>query len=632
MKPDKLSIHDLFQKERRYVVPLYQRAYVWNEDDQWQPLWDDIERQAEGCLLSAAGIPRRSHFLGAVVLNVQKIVGSAVARSEVIDGQQRLTTLQLFIAALRDFAIKADSIHANKLKRLTINEDEKPGAESSFKVWPTNADRALFRSIMLAGGPEQLLAQNELTAKDELPRLIGAYCYFYRQIALFVSPADDTAPDPDNQIFGLIQALRVGLQMVVIELEDNDDPQIIFETLNARGQPLLPSDLIRNTVFHQASIDPAHIANETYADGLYDRFWHQFDNDRIPTPIKGEDRYWHILERQGRLTRPRIDLFIFHFLVMQTGRELMIGHIFQEFRDWRDNEDEPLEDFLSELKRYSSIFRNLISPSGQDRASVFARRLRTLDSSTAYPLLLYILGLPTAKLSQNDKTQILTDLESWLIRRLVCQLSNKNYNKFFVSLLARMKAVETKAVETGTAVSPEITAAVRDELTRSNDETNRWPNNDEFERGWMHKAAYVKSRPDRAVMLLAAVDTAMKTSKNEFSSTPVNLTVEHLLPQQGSVADYPYPSEPVTPDGLTPEIRRARIIHTIGNLTLLTQSLNSSVSNGPFSQKRPEIALHSELRLNARFQDETLTNWLENDIAVRGRDLFVYAKSIWPVP
>ena len=420
--------------------------------------------------------------------------------------------------------------------------------------------------------------------------------------------------------------------MVVIELEENDDPQIIFETLNARGQPLLPSDLIRNTVFHQASIDPAHASNESYADGLYERFWHPFDNDRILTPIKGEDRYWHILERQGRLTRPRIDLFIFHFLVMQTGRELPISHIFQEFRDWRDHRDEPLEDFLSELKRYALIFRHLITPNGHDRESVFARRLRTLDSSTAYPLLLYILGLPAVRLSQNDRTQILTDLESWLIRRLVCQLPNKNYNKFFVSLLSRLKGAETEALEAGTAISQALAAAVRDELTRSSDETTRWPKNDEFERSWLHKAAYVKSRPDRAVMLLAAVDTAMKTSKNEFSSTPVDLTVEHLLPQQGNIADYPYPAEPATPDGLTPDIRRQKAIHTIGNLTLLTQALNSSVSNGPFFQKRPKIALHSELRLNARFQDEMLTSWIENDIAARGRDLFAYAKTIWPIP
>src|ERR1700732_4477357 len=120
MKPDQLSVYDLFQRERRYVVPLYQRAYVWNEEDQWEPLWQDIVRQADSCLSSASGQPRRSHFLGAVVLNVQKIVGNAIARSEIIDGQQRLTTLQLFIAALRDCAIAKGSPDVNKIKRLTV--------------------------------------------------------------------------------------------------------------------------------------------------------------------------------------------------------------------------------------------------------------------------------------------------------------------------------------------------------------------------------------------------------------------------------------------------------------------------------------------------------------------------------
>src|SRR5215813_1134018 len=125
MKPDKLMVHDLFQKERRYVVPLYQRSYVWTREDQWEPLWEDIERQGEACLAAENHVSRRSHFLGAIVLNVAKIVGSSVARSEIIDGQQRLTTLQLFLAALRDYAHSTDSMHANKLARLTTNEDEK---------------------------------------------------------------------------------------------------------------------------------------------------------------------------------------------------------------------------------------------------------------------------------------------------------------------------------------------------------------------------------------------------------------------------------------------------------------------------------------------------------------------------
>ena len=81
MKPDKLTVHDLFQRERRYVVPLYQRAYVWSQEDQWEPLWDDIERQAEACLAAVNHVAPRSHFLGAVVLNVAQIVGGRVARS-----------------------------------------------------------------------------------------------------------------------------------------------------------------------------------------------------------------------------------------------------------------------------------------------------------------------------------------------------------------------------------------------------------------------------------------------------------------------------------------------------------------------------------------------------------------------
>jgi hypothetical protein len=104
--------------------------------NKWEPLWEDIERLAEACLAAENHVARRSHFLGAIVLNVAKIVGNSVARSEIIDGQQRLTTLQVFLAALRDCAAEMNSAHAGKLARLTVNQDERPGSDGSFKVWP----------------------------------------------------------------------------------------------------------------------------------------------------------------------------------------------------------------------------------------------------------------------------------------------------------------------------------------------------------------------------------------------------------------------------------------------------------------------------------------------------------------
>ncbi|MGR4928180.1 DUF262 domain-containing protein [Bradyrhizobium sp. CAR08] len=631
MKPDKLSIYELFQKDRRYIVPLYQRAYVWNEAEQWEPLWDDIQRQAEACIASKTGSPKRSHFLGAVVLNVQKIVGSAVARSEIIDGQQRLTTLQIFICALRDFATSNSSVHSSKINRLTLNEDENPGADSSFKVWPTNADRSTFRLILSAKTPEALLKECCLTTQSELPRMIGAYIYFHSQITAFATSVND--PDSvDLHIFGLFQALRTGLQLVVIELEENDDPQVIFETLNARGQPLLPSDLIRNTVFQQAAADPEHAANEHYADELYAKYWYHFDNDRIETAIKGETRYWHVEERQGRLNRPRIDLFIFHFLTMKTGKELAIGQIFQEFRDWRDESDQGLEAFLSELKRFGSIFRSLISPVGDGRAATFARRLRALDTSTVYPFLLHIVGLPADRLDLSDKEQVLSDVESWLIRRMICGLTNKNYNKFFVSLLAKVQETEKTNKDGLEPTSSRIKKVVRAELVRSNDVTVRWPGDVELKAGFLETPLYVKSRPDRAVILLKALDARMYTSKTENVVLPENLTVEHLLPQNGSLSDYPYAPLPADKMGDSPDERRRRLLHTLGNLTLLTGPLNSSISNGPFADKRPQIAANSALRLNARFQDHSLVTWSEDDIVKRADDLFKMATSIWPSP
>ena len=301
MKPDKLTIHDLFQKERLYTVPLYQRSYVWNQTAQWEPLWEDIERQAETCFAKPNVAPKYSHFLGAVVLNVQKIVGNSVARSEVIDGQQRLTTLQLFLAALRDFAVRAKSNYEPRVRHLTTNEYETSGSEGSFKVWPTNSDRSLFRATMTAGSTDSLVKALELASANELPRIGAAYRYFSEKIEEYARKESEALTDLDKRIFSLFQAMRTGLQVVVIELEDGDDPQVIFETLNARGQP---ASAVRSHSEHR--IPSGHERSReclepSYADELYRKYWQRFDTERLDQAVDGEDRYWHEQMRQGRL-------------------------------------------------------------------------------------------------------------------------------------------------------------------------------------------------------------------------------------------------------------------------------------------------------------------------------------------
>lgn len=613
MKPDKLTIHDLFQRERRYVVPLYQRAYVWMRQSQWEPLWEDIERQAEACFNAPNHTPSRSHFLGAIVLNVSRIVGSGVARSEVIDGQQRLTTLQLFIAALRDYAVSIDSAYAARLRRLTVNEDEKLGSEGAFKVWPTNADRAVFRQVVGAGSQDGV--DLAFGAGSALPRMAQAYRYFFDQVRGFAETQESSGAR-DDRVFALLQALRTALQVVVIELEDGDDPQVIFETLNARGQPLLPSDLIRNYLFMSASHDA-----ELNADELYDSYWRPFDDRRAAGAIGGEDRFWHIEERQGRLTRPRIDLFLFHYLVMQTESDFTIGSLFREFREWRAGTSGSIEALLADLRRYSDVFSGLISPTGTDRAAVLARRLHAMDTSTVYPFLMYILAQPAERLSAPDRDRLVVDLESWLVRRFVCQFTNKNYNRFFVSLLAKVKRASS---------GDNLAELVRNELARGQDVTTAWPTDRAFRAAWLTKPVYLKSRPDRAAMILRAIEAQLRTPRNEAVALPSGLSVEHLLPQRGSRADYPLAIEGLAFNEETPDQCRERLLHTVGNLTLLTSELNASASNGPFPAKAEKIVADSDLRLNAWLRNNPPGAWLDNAIVARGHRLFAQAVEIWP--
>jgi hypothetical protein len=308
---------------------------------------------------------------------------------------------------------------------------------------------------------------------------------------------------------------------------------------------------------------------------------------------------------------------------MKTERDLNIGRLYREFRDWCDERPQSVETFLSDLKAHSEVFSALIAPSGNDRLASFARRLKSLDNSTVYPLLLFLLSLPRDRLSISARDIIISDLESWLVRRFICQLTNKNYNRFFVVLLGKVK---------NAAADVPIPGIVRAELSRSVEVTLNWPDDKEFKVGWLSKPIYVKSRPDRSAMVLRAIEAATHTSRNEAVILPEKLSVEHLLPQNGTLLDYPYPATMPLQAGETPERCRNRIINTAGNLTLLTQELNSSVSNGPFEAKTKAIVADSDLRLNAWLRTPPIPEWSENAIVARGEELFRAVCSIWQRP
>jgi hypothetical protein len=440
MKPDKTSVYDLFYNQRRFAVPLYQRPYVWSLEAQWQPLWQDIDDKAQGVLQRQTEVP---HFLGAIVTGQRPVFGNRISSWDIIDGQQRLTTLQVVLKAFKD-VMNAHAGRESKydfdLKRITANEGLMEGPDEQFKVWPTNSDRAVFRAVMTAGAIDKVIGEFPAVRgrrRRPAPKLAEAYVFFYRAMERFLVGADDAAGTPEARSDALFEAFRRYLQVVNIELEPGDDPQVIFESLNGRGVALLPSDLVRNLVFMRtASSAPVD------ADTLYSSYWKQYDEARFGSSIDSGP-WWKEEERQGRLKRPRLDLFLFYYVQYRTEQEVHIGHLFQEFRKWWEHSSaKDPAGALAEMRRYADAFRRWLEPDGFDRVDEFSRWLSSLDTATVYPLLFLVLVEKT-ETSAEERDGMLADLESYLVRRGICGLTNKAYNRFFMTLMRKLRAANS---------------------------------------------------------------------------------------------------------------------------------------------------------------------------------------------
>ena len=277
---------------------------------------------------------------------------------------------------------------------------------------------------------------------------------------------------------------------------------------------------------------------------------------------------------------------------------------------------------MESIQRYSEVFKSFFVAGAHGRMGIFARRLRQLDTSTFYPLLL-LLGDSKRNIDPQERDGIITDLESYLIRRLICGLTNKAYNRTMLTMLNLLRESAT------------ITrATVQQFLLELQGDTVRWPNDDAFERAWLTLPAYKTLGSGRTQMLLEALDLQQTTKFQEQVHLAGPLSIEHVMPQNGAEEDWPLPGDSFDPEALQQaQARRERLMHTFGNLTLLTEALNSTVSNGPFADKCPAITANSVLRLNTYFQRFLAGEpWTETAIEQRGRELFTIACAVWPGP
>lgn len=589
MKSDILHPRALFSKDVRYEIPQFQRPYVWEQEIQWEPLWDDVRGVAEEYLEKRQAPP---HFMGAVVLQQRSTSAAEVETRIVVDGQQRLITLQLLLDAVQEvFEQREYRQPALRMSQLVANNEVYWGDDHDrdlvFKVWPTVFDRAAFRHAM----------KNELPSDEYQSSLIvQAHEFFKDQVALWL---DDVRNETiEDRTAALEQAVAQLLEVVVIDLEPVDDPHIIFETLNARGTPLLQSDLIKNLILHRAGVGVDGDSAEASQLWNFDR-----------------DGWWREEIAQGRLRRPRIDVFLNYWMVARTREDVTADNVFSNFRAYAEEETnpKPIRELAEDIGVAGIVYRNL-EEERYPEITTFLYRRQVMQVGVLTPVLLWLFS---ENVPQQQMAKALLTLESYTVRRMICRITPKDYNRLFVGLLV---ALEAKGAEYAGDTTLEY-------LANQDAYVRQWPDNQVLENEFLSAPLYRMLTRGRLRLVLEGIEAGLRTNRAESRSVPRNLTIEHIMPQEWRT-NWPLPGD-IT-DATKAEGMRDQLVHSIGNLTLVNQRLNSSLSNAPWVDKRNTLERFSTLYLNKILTDNASDAWDEEAIAARARRLCQAAIKVWP--
>lgn len=612
LEANALTPRDLFDPTVCYEVPPFQRPYVWTEEDQWQPLWDDLARVVEAVIEAGDEPTEISHFLGAVVLKFVSTPAGAPSKHWVIDGQQRLTTLQLLLDAAQLILTQhGENEDAESMQELVLNRANRfRNTPNRFKLWPSRVDQRAFEQVM-----DDALETSDDTVNS---RICQAHTFFLSSIHEWADVTGDPAKTK-TKLSALAQVLQQRLQVVAINLAIHDDDQLIFETLNDRGTPLLQADLIKNFVFQQCLEIGADV------DAWNDKYWQDFDDD-----------WWRDQVAQGRLYRSRIDLFLQYWLTMRLRDEIPTDAVFSRFRTFSHEHLQSVPDaegFLRSLRKDADSYRELVTQDLQSAAAKFyGRVVESLELGAFIPLLLWLIS------DNHDvpEVQVATGLgavESWAVRRTLLRMTMKDVNKTVVSAL---QDLDGKPID---QIGPAVVAF----LSQQTADARSWPT-DEGLRQQLHLVrVYGNIKQPRIREVLSAIEMLRRNERHESISLPDRLEIEHVMPRGWRT----YWGSDIQGD-LELAAARDVLVDTLGNLTLVTKKLNGSLSNRPWRDneaavvassgqepgvgKRSLLNRYSLLVLNKEIVQAHPHAWTEDDIRDRARDITEAVIKIWPRP
>ena len=575
MKATKASVWDLFNGAKQYKVPLFQRPYVWSRQ-QWEQLWADIREQYA---LRTETEKSPARFLGSIVVvreyekNLDKYV--------IIDGQQRITTISIILAVIRAFAREKGLNELYDQISDFLKNAPKSG-EGQYVVIPTRVDKnALFHIF------------DEDYVFDQDSGIVECFDYYWWQLDRF-SRMDLNA---------LQEVITEDLCVVYIELDEGENPNQVFEALNYRGVPLEESDLIRNFFF-------AHLDSQEIAEAQYDQFWKP-------------------MEERLNNDQALISSFIRHFC-MKEGRIIRHGEIFEKIRRrYQQASSDDVRLLLRDISRFSEYYRLILFPEQADGDSRVRKevcksltRIKRIGDNTPAPFLLLLLAAndrirtPGALLSDEELLEILTCVESYLIRRMVCQRSDVVYEEVFEILC---RGASDGAGYLTTEETRSFIASLQAPFDMPDDDefTDHLRYSDLFQPGSDNELAFVILERLEEYFSSQPRGSDPAASYALFEDEAEVRMIDHIMPESLSENW----KEHLGADWSSVH---ADFVHRLGNLTITQE--NPAIKNADFEVKKAWYVLDN-LMMNAGMKN--IRFWRRYQIDQRSGVLAAFCVKIW---
>ena len=562
MKGDAQPLIKFFDgSDKRFIIPLYQRNYDWKEEN-CEQLFQD--------LLKMHHSERKSHFFGSIVSNIQ----SGTEDRFIIDGQQRITTVSLMLIAMVN-AYKAGDIQAtdSKLvdkifKRYLVDEYQED--ERKVKLKPIKKDMDAFDSLLYKP-KEQYVKGSNVTRNYE---------FFYDKIMKLGLTMDE--------LFETIKKLEV----INIKLDEDDDPQLIFESLNSTGLDLSEADKIRNYLL--MSLAPAE------QDDLYTRYWN---------PIEESTKY-------------DPSSFVRDYLTMKQGKIGRIDKIYFIFKEYAENEKIGRAELLEEMHHYAKIYSQIDNANmGTEKINRKLNQVRTLDSTVAYPFYMAFFDYAGKNgLSDEEKYRVLDIVEAYWARRIICNLPSNALNKVFATLHRDVLNNMNKAVE---GTNPTYTDVLVYLLLKKG-RSSVFPKDDEVKEDFATRQVYKMPANLRMFILERMENRDSKECHDVVKQlTEKTISIEHIMPQ--TLSDK-------WKEALGDEWERIhqQYLHTMANLTLT--GYNSQYSNLAFIEKRDMEKGFNDSAFRLNNYVKSCDQWTEAEMKQRQHDLLEVFMRLWPMP